>query len=211
MSRRSCEPLMDARFEVEGCHLIDHVTAEELIGDHHVTYHSRAARTGPHAWDDHWLFVLLWSRTGEVIGVIWVDDPSDRLLPSERKLQALRVFANQATTALDAAAQYEEMQFLAEHDPLTRLFNRRAFDARLERRWRGPCATSHPLALRSVRPQRVQGAQRRPRPRRRRCWRWSESGRRCRPPSARSIPRFGSAATSLPLLLPQTDRPRRWR
>jgi diguanylate cyclase (GGDEF)-like protein len=42
------------------------------------------------------------------------------------------VFANQATTALDTAAQYEEMQFLAEHDPLTRLYNRRAFSDRLE-------------------------------------------------------------------------------
>ena len=79
--------------------------------------------------------------------MIWVDDPSDRLLPSARKLQALRVFANQATTALDAAAQYEEMQFLAEHDPLTRLLNRRAFDAELDAEMARAVRYEHPLAL----------------------------------------------------------------
>jgi diguanylate cyclase (GGDEF)-like protein len=41
------------------------------------------------------------------------------------------VFANQATAALDSASRFEEMRFLAEHDPLTRLFNRRAFNHRL--------------------------------------------------------------------------------
>ena len=46
-------------------------------------------------------------------------------------LQALRVFANQATAALDSATHFEEMRFLAEHDPLTRLLNRRAFTRRL--------------------------------------------------------------------------------
>jgi diguanylate cyclase (GGDEF)-like protein len=47
-------------------------------------------------------------------------------------MQALRVFANQATAALDAAGRLEEVRFLAEHDPLTRLFNRHAFGLRLE-------------------------------------------------------------------------------
>ena len=47
-------------------------------------------------------------------------------------MQALRVFANQATAALDSAGRFEEVRFLAEHDTLTRLFNRHAFAARLE-------------------------------------------------------------------------------
>jgi diguanylate cyclase (GGDEF)-like protein len=81
------------------------------------------------------------------MGVIWADDPLDRMLPSARKLQALRVFANQATTALDAAAQYEEMEFLADHDPLTRLFNRRAFDARLDAETARAVRYGHPLSL----------------------------------------------------------------
>ncbi len=147
MTPAELEPLMDARFEFEGCQLMGHVTAEGLLGDHHVTYHSHMSGHGPHAWDDHWLFVPLWSRSGEVIGVIWADDPEDRLLPSARKLQALRVFANQATTALDAAAQYEEMQFLAQHDPLTRLLNRRAFDVAVDAEVARAARYDQPMAL----------------------------------------------------------------
>jgi len=41
------------------------------------------------------------------------------------------MFANQATTAVASAMQFEQMRFLADHDPLTRLGNRRAFTARL--------------------------------------------------------------------------------
>ena len=95
------------------------------------TYESVFNGHGPHAWDHHWLIVPLENRDGELIGVIWVDDPVDRLLPSRALLQALRVFANQATAALDSAKHFEEMRFLAEHDPLTRLYNRRAFTRRL--------------------------------------------------------------------------------
>ncbi len=86
---------------------------------------------GPLAWDRHWLTVPMHDREGTVIGLIWADDPRNRLLPSTELLQALRVFANQATAALDSAARFEEMRFLAEHDPLTRLYNRRAFNHRL--------------------------------------------------------------------------------
>jgi diguanylate cyclase (GGDEF)-like protein len=63
--------------------------------------------------------------------VIWADEPEDRLLPSTERLQALRMFANQVTTAVASAAAFEEMRFLADHDPLTRLGNRRAFTRRL--------------------------------------------------------------------------------
>jgi diguanylate cyclase (GGDEF)-like protein len=86
---------------------------------------------GPQAWNRHWLTVPMYDRNGDVIGLIWADDPRSRLLPSTELLQALRVFANQATAALDSAARFEEMRYLAEHDPLTRLFNRRAFNHRL--------------------------------------------------------------------------------
>ena len=69
---------------------------------------------------------------GEVIGVLWADEPEDRLLPSRDKLQALRVFANQAAAAIVTSAHLRELRFLADHDPLTRLLNRRAFVDRLE-------------------------------------------------------------------------------
>ena len=49
------------------------------------------------------------------IGYIWADDPLDRLRPDAERLQILRAFANQATTALEQAAQFEEIQNAYEH------------------------------------------------------------------------------------------------
>ena len=57
---------------------------------------------------------------------LWADEPRNRLLPNEDVLQALRVFANHAMEALAVATQLAETKFLADHDPLTRLLNRRA-------------------------------------------------------------------------------------
>ena len=65
-------------------------------------------------------------------GIIWVDNPADRLLPSAERLQALRIFANDAAAALVSGRHLGELRFLADHDPLTRLLNRRAFVDRLE-------------------------------------------------------------------------------
>ena len=61
--------------------------------------------------------------------MLWADEPEDRLLPSREKLQALRVFANQAAAAIVRRRTVRELRFLADHDPLTRLLNRRAFVA----------------------------------------------------------------------------------
>jgi diguanylate cyclase (GGDEF)-like protein len=77
------------------------------------------------------LLVPLVSREGSVIGLIRAGAP-DAPAPWTERLQALRVFANQATAAIVAAAQFQELRFLADHDPLTRLLNRRAFIRRLE-------------------------------------------------------------------------------
>jgi diguanylate cyclase (GGDEF)-like protein len=62
-------------------------------------------------------------------------------------LQALRVFANQAAAALDSAGRFQEMRFLAEHDPLTRLLNRRAFTTRLKAEIARSQRHSHEFAL----------------------------------------------------------------
>jgi diguanylate cyclase (GGDEF)-like protein len=147
MKRAELQGLLRPEFEIEGCYLVEHDDAMRQVTPEHDTYHSQMNGRGPAAWRNHWLLVPLWSRTGVLAGVIWADDPFDRLIPSDAKLQALRVFANQATTALDTAAQYEEMQFLAEHDPLTRLYNRRAFTERLSLESARSVRYEHPLAL----------------------------------------------------------------
>ena len=124
-------PLLDPPFERQGCYLLTLDEALARLPDTHSIRGSELNGRGPHAWNRHWLSVPMYDRDGGVIGLIWADDPRDRLLPSTELLQALRVFANQATAALDSAARFDDMRFLAEHDPLTRLYNRRAFNHRL--------------------------------------------------------------------------------
>jgi diguanylate cyclase (GGDEF)-like protein len=127
------EPLLTPAFERDGCYLATDAQARELLAPRENGYRSELNGNGPHAWNHHWLVVPLADHDGRLMGVIWADDPADRLLPSADKLQALRLFANQATTAILSARQFQEAQFLADHDPLTRLGNRRAFMRRVER------------------------------------------------------------------------------
>src|SRR6059058_2512594 len=139
--------LFDPEFAVSGCYLVPSDAARERIGTELVRYSSQRNGRGPHAWNHHWLLVPLQDRNGEEIGFIWADDPEDRLIPSAERLQALRVFANQATTALYAAEQFEQMRFLADHDPLTNLLNRRSFVQQLDAEVSRSRRYERPLAL----------------------------------------------------------------
>jgi diguanylate cyclase (GGDEF)-like protein len=118
--------LFDSRFEIAGCYLVPRDEAERRVDPSQVVYKSVRNGSGPTAWNHHWLVVPLYDTDGAVRGVLWADEPQDRLLPTENVLQALRIFANHAMEALAVATQLAETRFLADHDPLTRLLNRRA-------------------------------------------------------------------------------------
>jgi diguanylate cyclase (GGDEF)-like protein len=126
------EPLLDDVFLREGCYLLTHEQAHARLASDVGVYPSQLNGRGPWAWNRHWLIVPLWDGGGALLGVIWVDNPSDRLVPSADRLQALRIFANDAAAALVSGRHLGELRFLADHDPLTRLLNRRAFVTRLE-------------------------------------------------------------------------------
>ncbi|MDE3026543.1 MAG: sensor domain-containing diguanylate cyclase, partial [Acidobacteriota bacterium] len=126
------EPLLDRAFGREGCYLLTNDEARRRLGPEKLLYRSRLNGSGPWAWDRHWLIVPLRDGDGGLLGLIWVDEPEDRLLPSADRLQALRIFANDAAAALVSGRHLEELRFLADHDPLTRLLNRRAFVERLD-------------------------------------------------------------------------------
>ncbi|HET7352854.1 MAG TPA: sensor domain-containing diguanylate cyclase [Gaiellaceae bacterium] len=126
------EPLLDDRFLREGCYLLTNEEARSRLSSDADVYPSQLNGRGPWAWNRHWLIVPLKDGEGALLGVIWVDNPSDRLLPSPDRLQALRIFANAAAAALVSGRQLGELRFLAHHDPLTRLLNRRAFMTRLD-------------------------------------------------------------------------------
>jgi diguanylate cyclase (GGDEF)-like protein len=139
-------PLLDPAFEVEGCYLVPQVAALARTPQRDA-FTSTMNGHGPHAWNHHWLVVPLYDQEGEIVGRIWADDPADRLLPSSSRLQALRVFANQASMAVIAAGHVEQLRAQADRDPLTGMLNRRAFmrelDAELDRSRR----YGHKLAL----------------------------------------------------------------
>lgn len=116
---------------IAGCYLIPHDEAERRVGKEQVVYQSVLNGKGPLAWNHHWLVVPLFGTDGEACGVLWADEPRSRLLPNQDVLQALRIFANHAMEALAVATQLAETKFLADHDPLTRLLNRRALLERL--------------------------------------------------------------------------------
>ena len=109
------ELLLRPEFDVAGCFVIPHAAARAALPDRPAGYNSRRDGRGPYAWQNHWLFVPLQGRRGNRIGYIWVDDPADRLRPDAERLKILRAFANQATTALEQAAQFEEIHNAYEH------------------------------------------------------------------------------------------------
>jgi diguanylate cyclase (GGDEF)-like protein len=141
------EHLLDPVFERDGCYLLPLEEAKRRVPSYHDTFPSHSNGRGPAAWDRHWLVVPLLDRTGARLGAIFADDPSDRLLPTRERLQALRLFANQATSALESSAQYETMRFLADRDPLTKLLNRRAFGRHLEDAAERARQSGEPLSL----------------------------------------------------------------
>src|SRR5438105_3215009 len=103
------ETMLEARFEAEGCYLLpnEEGLARSTTG---ADYESQRNGRGPLAWNHHWLIAPLRNDSGETIGFIWPDDPSDRLLPSPTKLRVLRMFANLAVTALELARRWAAEQ-----------------------------------------------------------------------------------------------------
>jgi len=93
---------------------------------------SRRDGRGPLAWDGHCVLVPLQDSAGDTLGLLYVGDPGDRLLPTQECRRALRAFANHAMGTLAAARRLEELRRLAEHDPLTGLRNRRSFEPGLD-------------------------------------------------------------------------------
>ena len=81
------EPLLTDEFEIAGCYLVPTEVADERLNRHPVEHDSELYGRGPDAWAHHWLIVPLTEPQGRRRGLIWVDDPRDRLLPTRARLR----------------------------------------------------------------------------------------------------------------------------
>ena len=139
--------LLDPSFERGGCYLVPYADAVARAGQAFADSGSQMHGRGPRAWDRHRLYVPLRDATGAIVGRIWADEPEDLLVPSRARLEALALFAGQATLAMVSAGQLEQLRVLADQDPLTTLPNRRAFMRELEAEVERAGRYGHPLAL----------------------------------------------------------------
>jgi putative nucleotidyltransferase with HDIG domain len=117
----SISRLLRPEHQREGCVLLAREEAElltppELHGQHRGQRNGR----GPLAWRNHWLLVPLHDRDGAFTGIVWVDEPEDRLLPTTEGLQALRAFANQAISAVESTRRLEHMRLVADGEAADR-------------------------------------------------------------------------------------------
>src|SRR5436309_11651975 len=85
LSHTEIGALFDPEYELAGCFLVPNDVARERLAATQVIYESELNGRGPHAWNHHWLVLPLRGPLEEVIAVVWVDAPADRLLPSEER------------------------------------------------------------------------------------------------------------------------------
>jgi diguanylate cyclase (GGDEF)-like protein/putative nucleotidyltransferase with HDIG domain len=101
-------------------------------------HHSTENGAGVRAWKRDTLVLPLSPGVGETIGVIWVDDPVDRLLPSADKVRRMELFARNAALMVTNARLLAAARDQATRDPLTGLGNARAFAVALAEGAEGP-------------------------------------------------------------------------
>lgn len=129
LTRDTLERLLDRRFITEGCAVLPFDAVKEVVPDAMEEAYLNAS--GPFAWNNHWLLVPLYGGAGELVGVARLDDPVDLLVPGAEQLRALHLFANHLTQSMTLQSSRRKLSHLAATDALTRLPNRRAFEARL--------------------------------------------------------------------------------
>lgn len=130
---RDALSLLDASPARDGCHVATPGALRRPASDaERGALASQRNGRGVHAWRDQILLVPMRDAEGALVGLLAVEDPLDRLMPDAEVLQALRLLAHQAQSALAAIGQRDDLAHLASHDPLTGLRNRRSLDHALE-------------------------------------------------------------------------------
>lgn len=94
-------------FKISNSYFCDHTLQDETIDK---LDKKRFTMSLGKEWNDlDWLIVPIQSR-GRELGYIVVNDPVERVRPTEDKVRSLEYFANQAAVALENAALYENLK-----------------------------------------------------------------------------------------------------
>jgi diguanylate cyclase (GGDEF)-like protein len=118
------EELLTPGREHAGCWLL---AAAELLGapaDLRVPRSLKNGR-GLAAWNEHCLVIPCRGDSGGLRGLVVIEDPADRLLPTDERRRAVRLLIDQVSAAQGGIEHREQLHHLASHDPLTGVRNRR--------------------------------------------------------------------------------------
>ena len=127
LSTAAVDSLLAPAHEQGGCLL---GSADGLFGPPAVDGQPRSQRNGTSAtaWHDHCLVVPCRTAEAELLGLVVIGDPVDRLLPSLDRRRALRLLVDQVSAVLVSSGHRDRLRHLATHDPLTGVRNRRGLD-----------------------------------------------------------------------------------
>ena len=116
------DELLAPEREHAGCWLID---AGELFAEPAPAPRSQRNGHGPGAWNDSCLVLPSRGADGSLRVLFAIEDPTDRLLPTDARRRALRLLVDQLSAVQSTLDYRDLLQHLATHDPVTGLRNRR--------------------------------------------------------------------------------------
>lgn len=106
--------LLIPQFRLGRCYFIPAEESAKLLGNEDISSFSYTTITDERAGDE-WqandlLLMPLYTMNGELIGLISVDDPYDRMRPTRRTVEPLSIFGDQAAIALENMRLFSERE-----------------------------------------------------------------------------------------------------